>query len=322
MHLSVVICTWNRAESLQKALESIGNCRLPEGIAWEIVVVDNNSTDATAAVCEGFRQRKPERYCYLFEKRPGKSFALNTGIENAKGEIIAFTDDDVLVAVDWLSALLLAFDSHDCAGAGGRIVPVWNSPKPDWFAGEGPYRLLAAIVEYDWGDQDQPCRIDHPPYGANFAFRRSVFRKYGMFRTDLGPLAGTALRGEDTEFCRRLMSQGETIVYVARAVVFHPVPEGRTTKRYFESWYLDYGRMLVRTSGPLAATTRTYFHIPRHLLRNLLVSLWRWTSSFGQKRRFYYRLEVWQTLGQIAECRQVFSRRTISAPKSTPSSEH
>jgi glycosyltransferase involved in cell wall biosynthesis len=309
VHLSVVICTWNRAESLQKTLESIERSRLPEGTEWELIVVDNNSTDNTAAVCQSFLQRIPGRY--LYEKQAGKSYALNTAVENVSGDVIAFTDDDVVVSDGWLSALLLAFKEHDCAGAGGRIVPVWNSPKPGWFAVDGPHRLMLAIVEYDLGDKYEDCRIDNPPFGANFAFRKRIFEKYGRFRTDLGPMAGTTFRGEDSEYCRRLMSQGEKLVYVPGAVVFHPVPEERTKKRYFESWYFDYGRMLIRTSS-LPNATRRYLGVPRYLLRKLVTSMWLWTTSFGQKLRFYHRLQVWQTLGEVTEARNALSRKSVS----------
>jgi glycosyltransferase involved in cell wall biosynthesis len=311
MRLSVVICTWNRGESLQKTLESIEKCRFPSAIDWEVLVVDNNSTDTTSAVCQSFFERKPERYRYLLEKRQGKSFALNTAIKNARGELIAFTDDDVLVDADWLFALLKVFDTFDCVGAAGKIVPVWNSPKPDWFGVDGPYGLMLAIVEYNLGDQNQDCRIENPPYGANLALRRDVFEKYGMFRTDLGPVAGTTFRGEDSEYCRRLMSRGEKLIYVPEALVHHPVPVERTKKQYFESWYFDYGRMLVRTSDSPAAKT-SYFGIPRYLLRKLMTSAWRWSTNFERKQRFYHRLQVWQTLGEIAECRYAFKEGPVS----------
>jgi glycosyltransferase involved in cell wall biosynthesis len=311
MRLSVVICTWNRAESLQKTLESIEDSRLPKGTDWEVLIVDNNSTDATSAVCQSFLQRNPERYRYLFEKRQGKSFALNTAVENTRGDIIAFTDDDVLVGADWLFALLVALDEYDCVGVAGKIVPVWNSRKPAWFTVDGPYRLMLAIVEYDLGDQTQPCRIENPPYGANLALRKNVFDKYGLFRTDLGPVAGTTFRGEDSEYCRRLMSRGKKLIYAPGAVVHHPVPEERTKKRYFESWYFDYGRMLVRTSSP--STTRTsYFGVPRYMLRKLMTCVWQWNTSFERKRRFYHKLQVWQALGEITEYRNAFKERRVS----------
>jgi GT2 family glycosyltransferase len=270
--------------------------------------VDNNSTDGTPAVCKSFIQRNPQRYRYEIEKRQGKSFALNTAIEKARGEIIAFTDDDVLVGQDWLFALLHSFDTYDCVGVAGKIVPVWNSPKPDWFTVDGPYRLMLAIVEYDRGEQNRLCQIEDPPYGANLALRKKVFDKYGLFRTDLGPVAGTTFRGEDSEYCRRLMSQGEKLLYVPEAVVHHPVPEERTKKQYFESWYFDYGRMLVRTSAQSGATIR-YFGVPRHMLRRLMTRVWQWNTSFQRKQRFYHRLQAWQTLGEIVESRHSFRKK-------------
>jgi glycosyltransferase involved in cell wall biosynthesis len=311
MRLSVVICTWNRAKNLQKTLESIENCRIPRLTDWEVLIVDNNSTDTTSSVCRSFLQRNPKRYRYLLEKRQGKSFALNAAVENVNGDFIAFTDDDVLVDPEWLLAVLTAFDANDCAGVTGKIVPVWNSPKPAWFTVDGPYRLMLAIVEYDLGDQTQACRIENPPFGANLALRKDVFRKYGLFRTDLGPVAGTTLRGEDSEYCRRLMTRGEKLIYAPGAVVYHPVPEERTKKPYFESWYFDYGRMLVRTSGPTHPTT-SYFGVPRYVLRELMTCVWRWNTSFEQKRRFYQKLQVWQTLGEITEFRHAFKERHAS----------
>ena len=307
MRLTVVICSWNRAPSLQKTLESIESCQVPEGTKWEILVVDNNSSDGTAAVCKAFLEKSPDRYRYVFEPRQGKSFALNTGIKYARGDIIAFTDDDVIVEQDWLGALLRAFDENVCAGVAGKIVAVWNSPQPAWFTLEGPYRLMLAIVRYDLGDQDQLCQVDTPPFGANLALRKSVFDKHGLFRVDLGPMAGTTFRGEDSEYCRRLMNHGEKLIYATRAVVFHPVEKERTKKGYFQSWYFDYGRMLVRTADSPSTTIR-YFGVPRHMFRKLVTSFWRWNTSFEPKQRFYHRLQLWQVVGEIAESRNRFKK--------------
>ena len=111
MRVTVLICTWNRADSLRKALESIEGSRAPEDLEWEVLIVDNNSTDTTATVCEVFQKKNANRYRYLFEERQGKSFALNAGIEHANGNILAFTDDDVVVDKDWLFASLFRFGS-------------------------------------------------------------------------------------------------------------------------------------------------------------------------------------------------------------------
>ena len=137
MDLSVIICTWNRAEYLRQALASLQECRLPAGVEWEVVIVDNNSTDETSAVCQQFLRQDPQRYRCIVEKRQGKSFALNTGVENATGRILAFTDDDVIVDPSWLAETLRVFETHQCVGAGGKVVPLWNSHKPSWCISEG-----------------------------------------------------------------------------------------------------------------------------------------------------------------------------------------
>ena len=97
MRITVILCTLNRCQSLAETLESIAISTLPDSVDWEILVVDNNSTDHTREVVEEFGRRYPDRFRYIFEPRPGKSYALNAGIREAQGEILAFTDDDVTV---------------------------------------------------------------------------------------------------------------------------------------------------------------------------------------------------------------------------------
>jgi glycosyltransferase involved in cell wall biosynthesis len=306
MLLSVIICTWNRADYLRQTLASLQECRLPAGTEWEVVIVDNNSTDGTSAVCEQFRQQSPQRYRHVAEKRQGKSFALNTGVENATGRILAFTDDDVIVDPAWLAETLRAFESPRCVGVGGKIVPLWNSNKPSWFTSEGPYKLLPAIVSYDLGED--PCEIHAPALGANLSFRREMFEVYGMFRTDLGPTAGSEVRGEDNEFCWRLLRAGEQLMYAPKAIVFHPVDKHRIDKRYFQVWYFGMGQSRPRIERAPEATVR-YFGFPRYMLRWYLRDLILWLTSVTPKRRFYYKLQFCATKGQMVEERRFWQNR-------------
>jgi glycosyltransferase involved in cell wall biosynthesis len=306
MHLSVIICTWNRAASLRQTLGSLQECRLPAGTEWEIVIVDNNSTDATSAVCQQFLQQAPQRYRLVAEKRQGKSFALNTGIENATGTILAFTDDDVIVDPAWLAETLLVFETHSCVGVGGKIIPVWNSTMPSWFTSEGPYKLLPAIVSYDLGKD--PCEIHAPALGANLSIKRAVFDKYGKFRTDLGPTAGSEIRGEDNEFCWRLLQGGERLMYAPRAIVFHPVEKRRIDRRYFEAWYYGMGQSRPRIEQTPEDALR-YFGFPRYMLRWYLRDLILWLTSLAPARRFYYKLQFCATRGQIMEERKMWQER-------------
>src|SRR5215471_9795294 len=97
MRITVILCTYNRCESLSTALESVAVSQLPPSISWEVLIVDNNSSDRTREVVEEFSHRYPGRFRYAFEPRQGKSYALNVGVREAKGDVLAFMDDDVTV---------------------------------------------------------------------------------------------------------------------------------------------------------------------------------------------------------------------------------
>lgn len=295
MMISVVLCTYNRSQSLAVALESLERSALPEETSWEVVVVDNNSEDQTRQVCQSFVARNPHIFRYVFEGRQGKPYALNTGIREARGEFLAFTDDDVTVEPAWLGELFQTFSQHECAGVGGRIVPVWKVTKPAWLHCEGPYRVArGTLVWYDFGDE--PCLVKALPFGANMAFRRRVFAEYGGFRPDFP-------RGQDTEFCNRLRQGGETIMYSPDAIVYHPVDASRVRKKYFQVRYFDSGRTTVRIEGmPQGAIC--YFGVPRHLLRTFSGHCWKWMTAVNTARRFYYKLQAYHVAGKMAEFRQ------------------
>src|SRR6266540_2548384 len=124
--ISAIICTYNRANSLQKTLKSLEDLVVPANLSWELIVVDNNSRDDTRAVVEGFARTARFPVRYVFAGRQGLCHARNTGITVARGEVMAFTDDDVTVDPCWLWHLKRTFDQCDCMGVAGRIVPVWT----------------------------------------------------------------------------------------------------------------------------------------------------------------------------------------------------
>ena len=137
MEISVIICTYNRAELLTKALASMEQLDVPTNVAWELLVVDNNSNDSTRDVVTDYAQRGKLPIRYLFEPQQGKMHAVNLGINEARGRIVAFTDDDVLFDSHWLDALLKAFEQYNCAGVGGRVIATWDFPKPKWLEAPG-----------------------------------------------------------------------------------------------------------------------------------------------------------------------------------------
>jgi glycosyltransferase involved in cell wall biosynthesis len=179
--ISVIVCTYNRCQKLEQALESIAASEVPDSVEWELLVVDNNSTDQTREVVDKFSRRCPRRFRYLLEPQQGLSSARNAGVRGSEGEIIAFTDDDVVVEPTWLWNLTAALQNGEWGGAGGRIVPVWNRLLPHWLRPRG-LLLSGPFVALDLGPEAVP--LHQAPVGANMAFRRDVIHKFGGFRTD------------------------------------------------------------------------------------------------------------------------------------------
>jgi glucosyl-dolichyl phosphate glucuronosyltransferase len=303
MNITVLVCTFNRCGSLKKALDSVLSQVLPESVTWEVLVVDNNSTDQTREVVENYCRRYPERVRYIFEPNQGLSRARNAGIHEAQGDIIAFTDDDVIAEASWLQNLTGSLHDPKWAGAGGRIVPPQEFDPPEWLTVGGTRDLLGALLPlFDLGDR--ACEMKRPPYGANMAFRKTVFEKYGLFRADLGRCGYRFLMGEDIEFGNRLMSGGECLRYEPLAVVEHPVPEERLSKKHFRNWWIDFGRtrIIQRAAGP------PIFGIPRHFLslaslvfRHLPSRVLRWMFTVNSQLRFYNECQICMTLGEILQ---------------------
>src|SRR5271169_6552202 len=130
MRITVILCTFNRCQLLAEALHSVAVSTLPESVEWEVLVIDNNSTDQTREVVEDFCRRYPGRFRYLFEPQQGKSHALNTGIREARGDILIFTDDDVTVEPTWIHNLAAPLHSGEWMGGGGRTLPERSFSPP------------------------------------------------------------------------------------------------------------------------------------------------------------------------------------------------
>jgi glycosyltransferase involved in cell wall biosynthesis len=298
MNITVILCTYNRCQSLAKALGSVAVSTLPMSIEWEVLVVDNNSRDRTRDVVEDFCRRYPGRFRYLLEPQQGKSYALNTGIRETQGEVLAFMDDDVTVESTWLQNLTAGLCSGEWAGAGGRILPEWPCTPPSWLP-EKEWYGMAPLVMFDLGLEAGPLTV--APFGTNMAFHRRVFEKYGIFRTDLGPRPNSEIRDEDTEFGRRLLAAGERLKYEPTAVVYHSVPQNRLQRDYFLSWWYDKGRAGIRENRVPAGTKWFVRGIPLYLFRRLGVGTLRWMVTLERSQRFSRRLAVWLLAGTIVE---------------------
>jgi len=259
MDASIIICTYNRAESLKDTLAALAALKAPPDLQWEILVVDNNSRDHTHLVVEAAKRDWP-RLKYVFEPAQGLSHARNRGIAESVGEVILFTDDDVLPEADWLERTLAGLDEFQADACGGYIAPIWETPPPTWLT-ERFYGFLA--VRTDRSDDYLITEPSQAPFGANMAFRKNVFDRVGLFDVRRGRQGNVLAGGEDIEFFERVLAAGLRAAFLGRSHVHHKVEAYRCTKRYLRRWRFQSSRNLAITKG--FPGERRLFNVPLYL---------------------------------------------------------
>ena len=298
MSVTVVVCTYNRCQALAKALDSIAVQVMPKSVFWDVLIVDNNSSDKTREISEKYCRENPDLFSYIFEPKQGLSQARNTGIQKSRGGIVAFTDDDAVVEPNWLWNLTRALHDGEWAGAGGRIIPVWDGPIPNWLSNED-IEKIGTFGGFDEGPE--PVALERPPYGGNIAFRREAFERYGGFRVDLGRTGGNLQGREDIELANRLFAHGERLRYEPGAVIRHPVTENRMKKSYVLRWFYWDSRSEIVDDYSLEAGA-SIRGVPLYLFRRLIRWVLQWTVSFSARRRFFCECQMWKVAGYIAGC--------------------
>lgn len=234
---SVIVCTRNRSSSLAEACEAILAIDFPAD-RWEMVIVDNRSDDDTLEVARSIESTHPELVRVIREPRIGLSAARNAGVRTARGEIIAFIDDDAFPEPAWLQALVGVLDRDEALAAGGPVEPLFQGELPDWF-GE-PY--LPYLTVWDKGPEVQPLTYNEYPRGANVAFHRVVFERFGFFSTHLGRKGRSLLSCEELELCLRIERSGGKILYVPGAKIRHLTVAERVTTEWLVRRFAAQGR--------------------------------------------------------------------------------
>ncbi len=315
--VSVVVPTHNRRTLLIRTLESLLAQR--GGIRYEIIVVDNNSTDDTRDVVNRYTACA-NNIRYIFEPRPGVSFARNTGVAHAGAAIIAFIDDDIEADPTWLGAIVRAFDAHpdiDCVG--GAIQARWSEPPPPWLT---PFHWGALALQREKGpspyvdtDNASPCLMT-----ANFACRRAAF-------TEVGGFSPAFLRDEDREFQLRFWDAGKRGMYLGDIIVTTEVPAERLRKRYHRHFHSRVGSSHARMryldrlhhDGRLIrepAVRVTLLGTPGFVYRALVSHVWRWFRSsvtFSGDRAFFHETRIRYITGYIRERARERDRRPFVA---------
>ena len=232
MFVTISIQTYNNACVLEQALQSLAGLRCPQGVDYEILVVDNNSSDDTAAVVERSRVLLGSRLRGVFEPKQGLSFARNRAIAEAGGEIIAFVDDDTLVDAEWLAGHVAAYrEDERTVATGGRVLLQWpqGMVRPRWLSSdlEG---LLSAV---DLGQERQMMCYPRYPFGCNMSVRREVAERINGFSVRLGRKKASLISNEEKHFFFRISQLGGQVVYVPSALVHHVVPMSRLSHKFF-----------------------------------------------------------------------------------------
>ena len=238
MKISVAICTWNRSRLLRQTLDSIVAADHSQVDNWELIVVDNNSTDDTPAVVAEFEARLP--IVYAQETMQGHSASRNRAIELATGDLIVWTDNDVIVDSDWLSAYRSAADRWPkSAFFGGVIEPVFESPKPAWLE-ETWEKCKPVYAARDLGEEEFALAANQFPYGANFAVRSEVQREF-KFDILVGRVSGSLVGEDEIDLLRRITAAGYAGTWVPTAKVQHYIPDDRVTTKYVRDYFVGQG---------------------------------------------------------------------------------
>jgi glycosyltransferase involved in cell wall biosynthesis len=228
LQISAIVCTYSNAALLRRTLDTLINQTLPPQ-EYEIVVVDNNSTDNTREVVREFEERASHQIHYMLETTQGLSAARNTGIQHSSGPIISFIDDDAEADPNWLSAVVEAFRQHPNAwGVGGNTFAIWDAERPAWLTDD----FLPDLSIQDRGTENLKLPMQQHLLGTNSSFRREVFVKIGYFPTDLGRVGKSLLAGEEAELCRRIHLQGKSMYHIPEVVVYHHVTPERMNRSY------------------------------------------------------------------------------------------
>jgi hypothetical protein len=291
---------------------------------YELIVVDNRSTDDTATVVESCIERGDGRLRYIYEPNQRLSNARNAGLRAVRGDLVAFTDDDVRVSEGWVRAIVRAFDEHqevDCVG--GRTLPVWPSPPPPWLT---PLHWVGPLALQDYGEHPVVIDARRPLSlaGANLALRTSVFDRIGLFSPDFP-------RSEDTELLLRFWLTGGRALYVPDMLIHAAVQPERLTKTYHRQWHTNIGRCNARMAfeemvdpihglRPPSGLTRIY-GVPMFAIRHAAVELGRWLAhriAGSEAQAFHHETSLRRLVGYILENRamsQAAAREHQASPE-------
>lgn len=299
IRISLVVPTYNRASVLADALRSFQDQSL-NAERYEILVVDNNSTDNTREIVERNLASANCQWRYIFEPRQGLHFARNRGLVDAIGDIVVFGDDDIVASKEWLESILKEFDANGEVGVvGGKVLPLWDGKPDPWIYDYGTEKVHPVFAYLDYGDRRLELATEHV-FGCNFAVRRALAIQVGGSYPDTFPPRLKHLSGiGEWALADNIRELGFKVVYAPAAMVSHRADSQRAKLKYFadryERWAIEDVFSEFRARGKLAAAS----NVVKRAVRRLGAAVFR----CGKKRKPGYFLMI-ESLASLRMLRQ------------------
>ena len=273
MKVSVIVSTYtkDRWKDVLRCIESLKNQTIKP---YEIILV----LDPIDDLVNFYRDKLSNDIKIVKSDGFGLSKARNKGVLEAKGDIIAFIDDDAWADKFWLERMVKNYSDREVYGVGGRIIPVFEDRRPKWLPQE-----LDWIVGCSYKGMPEVKSEIRNPIGANMSFRREAFEIAGLFKEEVGRYGKKLLSGEEAEFAMRLkkITPNVKIIYDPSAVVYHRVPKSRTKLRYAlkRAFYEGYSKALLSREHDLEMESKYLIYLMRTLINK--ISKFKFIEAFG-----------------------------------------
>jgi len=297
---TILICTRNRAETLNYCLEKHKQIEDPIGTVRDYIFVDNGSTDNTQEIILDFQKNTRWKVQYILESRLGHSIALNRGCKRAEGDFIAFTDDDAIPEVDWLTQINRVIDEFDADWVFGPVEPIWSgSGAPRWY-GEETSGLLACFSH----GKDEYISYDMRKSfaGVNHCCKKSSLFSLALYDELLGLRGAATIGGNDDDLYRRALASGCRLVYSPLVRVRHIISRDRLCERVHLKNAWNLGRNEASYINLSKRFPFSLFGIPYFLIRRCLFHQWFWIEGFifqNHSRAFHHKLRFIRALSTI-----------------------
>lgn len=332
--ITLLVCTYNRSHDLREMLETAAAQETGGAFSYEILVVDNNSTDDTRAVVEEFIARGHKNLRYLFEGRQGKSNALNTGLNAVRGTIFTICDDDFILPEDWLKNIFAAFSAHpEVSFVSGKVLPAWQAEPPVWLTAEH----WSALALTDYGEKEFYADENKQICLLACSFRTADVAAVGGYSPELGVTKNQIGGTEDLEVLKRLWKSGRKGIYLPHISFYHKVEPNRITKKYHRRWHSGHGSFYAAMRDEeVEQSSARLFDVPAHLYSQAAKNIVHWLKFSLQRQKaktFWHETQLHFFKGFFRERRKeflesaqyhssikeiIFFARSLAAKKSKP----